>query len=256
MTLSKPSQGADGTARPLRDAWSRRPQRSLVYRAASWMWHRLPASIRATFWRSYWGRRDHTGYQRIRFRGRTFVRGTDRSRSYRQIFPSPPKGKTILDVGSWLGFYPLKALLEGAAYCRAVEKTEGFAARIGETASALRLRGLDAIQADILDYTIDRSFDVVLCLNVLHHLETMERVEQVVDKLFACTHERMCLIIQVPVDLSRPYTYDAEPTNGERWVRISPLYFIERYGANRVHVEPAKTYGGTRYLVVVTKDRP
>ena len=69
-----------------------------------WMrtaWHILPSNIRLLFWKA---RGRCVPYQSIIFGGRVLLHGTDRGGAYRLIFPSPPIGKTVLDVGCHLWF--------------------------------------------------------------------------------------------------------------------------------------------------------
>jgi len=196
------------------------------YRFASYLWHRLvPRSLRQQFWAAYYQiRGEYYGqseYQKIRFRGVTYVDGRDRYRSYRQLFPSAPVGKTLLDAGACYGYYPLMAIHEGARFCRAVERNADSVAKMREVSKALAISTLDIVQADIVDYSTSDCFDIVLCLNVLHHLETIHRVQLVLETLYEATREKMVLIVASPRDLTQPYVYDDVLTEGKRLIRLS-----------------------------------
>ena len=224
---------------------------SVIYKIASRYWRKLPGEMRLSLWKLV----QRGEYQRIRFHGKTFVNGIDRSKSYRQLFPALPIGKSILDAGSKLGYYSLRACQEGAQYCRAVEQDEWCVNKLEEIVAALGLKNLEVVQADILSYAIDKDFDIVLCLNLVHHFETIERVEALLDALYLHARERLALIVLAPDDLHQPVTYDQEPDvmGGKRFLRIPPSYFASKYGQARVHVQQAITYGPNRYAITITK---
>lgn len=113
---------------------------------------------------------EQLGYQKIRLPFDLSTSGTDRKLTCDLIFGNDLRGKTVLDVGSYLGYFCLQALERGAG--RAV----------GWEVSPESVRQARAI-AEMLDspaeyYERDfekgvltnETFDVVLCLNVLHHL--------------------------------------------------------------------------------------
>jgi 2-polyprenyl-3-methyl-5-hydroxy-6-metoxy-1,4-benzoquinol methylase len=53
------------------------------------------------------------------------------------------------------------------------------------------------INADIMTVPLDQTFDVVLCLNLLRHMQTIERVDTLLHKLYALANERLVLISPV-----------------------------------------------------------
>jgi 2-polyprenyl-3-methyl-5-hydroxy-6-metoxy-1,4-benzoquinol methylase len=225
--------------------------------AASWVWHTfVPGVMRERFWKSYFDRSNRGHYQQIRFGGKTFVKGKDRSALYKQLFPVPPKGKSMLDVGSNLGYYSLMAIHEGASYCKAIEMDEWYANECKDVAAELGISNLEVVNADIFDVSLDKeSFDIVICLNLIHHFETIERVEEVLDKLYDTTREVMMLTVIVPDDRSLMYTVDEAPNvDGERLVRISPHYFLNKYGNGQVRIMEANLYFD-RYVITVTKGK-
>lgn len=225
-----------------------------IYKTASRWWRKVPGSIRQPVWNLL-----HTfsgsEYQNIKFRGKTYAQGTDRSKSYRQLFPEPPFGKSILDVGGNLGYYSLMAIEEGAAYCRSLDLNEQNTQKLREIAADLNLDNLDAQQCDIFNYEIERDFDIVLCLNLIHHFDTFERAEKIIDKLYQRAAEKFMLVVLAPDDINTPVSYDREPDvmGGKRFIRISPLYFMEKYGQEKVKVMGAGTYGPNRYAIIIDK---
>lgn len=227
---------------------------SPIYKALSRAWHKVPSTIRLPLWQLY----KSGDYQKIRFRGKTYVNGTDRSRSYRQLFPDPPVGKSILDVGCNLGFYSLMALREGAKYCRAIDGDPVCTDKLCQVAADLGLENIDVVNSNVFEYVVNEDFDLVLCLNVIHHFGSIDRVQAILDMLYQHVREKMMLIVLAPDNLTIPFTRDKEPNEpgGKRFIRISPCYFVDKYGADHVQVMPAVTYGPDRYSIVVTKPKP
>jgi SAM-dependent methyltransferase len=227
---------------------------SRLYKTTSRWWHKVPAGIRQPIWgfiQSFSGQ----GYQRIRFHGKTYVQGIDRSRSYQQLFPEPPAGKSILDVGGDTGYYSLMATQEGAKYCRSLDRNKAETDKLKEVAADLDIHNIDAIQADIFNYEIERDFDIVLALNLIHHFDTIERVEKILDKLYQRALEKFILVVLAPGDTKTLFSIDKEPDvmGGKRFVRISPLFFMKKYGREKVKVTQALTYGPSRYAIFISK---
>lgn len=228
---------------------------SRLYPALASVWHVLvPKSIRDWLWTRY-SRPDE--YQLIRFGGRTFARGRDRTSLYDQIFPTPPVGKSILDVGSNLGYYSIRALTEGASRCTAIEREGRCVKRIQDVAKKLGLKNLQVLQADIFDVSLDEDYDIALCLNVIHHFSTMERVETVLGRLHKHTHQAIILSVASPaVGDERLYFIDDSPNAiGIPLIYISPRYFVDKYGSDHVEVMENNQYPG-RWVIIIRKTCP
>jgi tRNA (mo5U34)-methyltransferase len=111
------------------------------------------------------------------------------------------KGRTVLDVGAWDGYYSFLAEREGAARVVAVDQDPwgGLGSKAGfELArevygSSVEDRALDVL--DISPASVGR-FDVVLMLGVLYHLPNPVLA---LERLFAVTDE--LLVIETAVDL-------------------------------------------------------
>ncbi len=193
-------------------------------------------------------------YQQLRFNGKTYVKGVDRSPLYEQIFRDPPAGKSILDVGSSLGYYSLRAALEGASCCTAIERDRRYAQKTREVAGRLGLDNIEVINADIFDVALKEEFDIVLCLNLLHHFSSIERVEKILDKLYSYARSTIILSVAAPENLNQIYAVDTEPDPeiGVRLIRVSPRFFIDRYSEHEVHVMENIQYSG-RWVVIVHK---
>jgi hypothetical protein len=93
--------------------------------------------------RSYWTQRRHLKYYRevIRLAGKHV-----------------PEGRTLIDVG--------------AGETGVVETLEGFQRRVVLDIQSIRpRRGVEVVTTDFMHYDTDTRFDLVLCLQVLEHLE-------------------------------------------------------------------------------------
>ena len=110
------------------------------------------------------------------------------------------RGKSVLDVGCWDGFYSFEAERRGA---RRVLATDDFIWRAGHQTGFLLAR--EALQSKVEDRNIDvldlspqtvGTFDIVLFLGVLYHMKhpmlALERVASVTDQL---------LVVETVIDL-------------------------------------------------------
>ena len=115
-------------------------------------------------------------YQKIDFGGKTKIEGRDRSPDYEQIFLSPPKDNTILDIGCNLGYYSIRAGLECAKKVVGIDNHQSF---LDEAIKVKNELGLDNVTFECMDFEDypPKNFDIILCLNVLHHLPTPQKVE-------------------------------------------------------------------------------
>ena len=113
---------------------------------------------------------EHVKYQNIDFGEGQGTGGYQRTSMDSLLFGSGLKGLTLLDIGSSLGHFCLEALKNGAAGATGLETSPE---RIRHAREIARLMNLPAeyIEADFEEYVPKpKSYDVVLCLNVLHHL--------------------------------------------------------------------------------------
>ncbi|MQA30635.1 MAG: DUF1698 domain-containing protein [Luteitalea sp.] len=158
----------------------------------------------------------------------------------------PPSlaGKSVLDVGSWDGFYAFECERRGASRVLA---TDSFAWRKGKGGFELARRILDSrvedMDIDVLELGPERvgTFDVVLFLGVLYHMRhpllALERVASVsVDHLILETHIDL-------IDLPRPAMafYPGMELNGDdtNWCGPNPpmvLAMLKTVGFRRAVV--------------------
>jgi SAM-dependent methyltransferase len=110
----------------------------------------------------------HLSYQRVRLPV-GWTEGTDRTSAEQIVFAGGVAGLSILDVGSCIGSFCLKALEMGA---RSATGLELNLERILQAERIARSRNLHPqyFRADIETWDPPELYDVTLCLNVLHHL--------------------------------------------------------------------------------------
>lgn len=95
--------------------------------------------------------------------------GMDRSRSAEIIFRNPVKGKSLLDIGCKYGYFCHEAFGRGAEHITGIEIDENNA-RIATRIAELWGRDISIQCADFMTLDIRETYDVVLFLNVLHHI--------------------------------------------------------------------------------------
>ena len=128
-------------------------------------------------------------YQRFELPFGLTTPGNDRSPTAERIFGGRVEGRTVLDIGSFLGFFCDEALKRGAK--RAVG-WELDANRVRQARTISSILGVEPEfhQVDIEEAPSDEQFDIVLCLNVLHH---MRDPIATLDKLIRMTRETLVL---------------------------------------------------------------
>ena len=97
------------------------------------------------------------------------IAGKKRSRLCDIAFGGSMAGKTVLDVGSYLGGFCIEAMRRGAANAVGIDVDPE---RIRQANVIASIWGFDIeyMVADLDDINFDREFDISLCFNVLHHL--------------------------------------------------------------------------------------
>src|SRR5437867_1202327 len=132
------------------------------------------------------------GYHRINLPFGLQTRGRDRSRTRDLIFRESLTGKSVLDVGSALGYFCFEAEARGAARIIGVElNRERF--RQACLLKDIIGSGVEFLQRDILRQPLDEQFDYVCLLNVIHHLDEPIRA---IHQLAAIARE--LLVIEFP----------------------------------------------------------
>jgi tRNA (mo5U34)-methyltransferase len=105
--------------------------------------------------------------------------GTERKREEACLGKVDLRGKSVLDVGAWDGYYSFAALRRGAARVLATDQYcwsgEGWGSKDGFDYARGRLGAqVEDLEIDVLELSPERiggAFDVVLFLGVLYHLK-------------------------------------------------------------------------------------
>jgi SAM-dependent methyltransferase len=219
-----------------------------------WFIDRLPKSLRSAMRHNFVPDSKHIPYQGIIYRDQVLKPGWDRRRSYRQVFPTAPAGKTILDLGCNAGYYCFMAAGEGAAYCRGVDHKPEHVNLANQLVADHHIPNLEFAVGDIAQYPVERSFDVILCLNVLRHLRSIEEVEAVLDRAYAQANERLVLMVPIVPWPDVLYVYDYTSMTSKRArLRFSARYFQLKFGLPAVSVTRAYTYGDDRICITIRK---
>jgi 2-polyprenyl-3-methyl-5-hydroxy-6-metoxy-1,4-benzoquinol methylase len=111
-----------------------------------------------------------SGYQQITLPSGRIIPGTDRSPVADLIFPAGLAGKSVLDVGCYYGYFLQEAIRRGATRAVGIEADpERF--RIASTLATQWDGKIEIHEGLLEDVQLDEKFDVVVFLNVLHHVK-------------------------------------------------------------------------------------
>jgi 16S rRNA G966 N2-methylase RsmD len=146
-------------------------------------------------------------YQKFVLPGGIETSGFDRSATANAIFDFDVTGKSLLDIGARHGYYCMEAKKRGAGHVVGVEESK----RRCEVARAIQKlfgyadcefiagRFPDVFKGIMPKMRMrDGMFDVVLLLNVVHHLATVERAAAMVLDAARAAADRLILCIQPP----------------------------------------------------------
>jgi SAM-dependent methyltransferase len=108
------------------------------------------------------------GYQKIEIADGVAVTGNDRSYLDSVVFGDGMKDQSILDIGTYHGRFCLEAMKQGASRAVGLDAHEESLIVAKKLARDAGLTP-DYLAADFETWDTEEKFDVVLCLNVLHH---------------------------------------------------------------------------------------
>ena len=110
------------------------------------------------------------------------------------------------------------------------------------------------IYGDVFEYEFCTKFDIGLCLNVLHHLQEIERAEFLIDKLYSITNKMLVFIVPLMQNPSNSYEYDYKMNN--KYIHFSGIFFQKKFGANNVDIKSInpRIYGPNRALFRIQKN--
>jgi SAM-dependent methyltransferase len=131
-------------------------------------------------------------YQRVELPFGLHTEGEDRGQTRDIVLPQSLAGKSVLDVGSAIGYFCFEAEARGATRVVGVELRED---RYQDALLLKEIKGSDAefLRRDVLLDPLTEQFDVVLLLNVIHHLKEPFRALR---QLASITRERF--VIEFP----------------------------------------------------------
>lgn len=113
---------------------------------------------------------EELSYQQIDLGHGLTTTGESRSETFNAIFGHDLRGASVLDVGSYLGKFCLEAKSRGAGRVVGWE-VDSDRIRQARTIAEICKKDVSYEQRDIETVEIgDQQFDLVLCLNLLHHL--------------------------------------------------------------------------------------
>jgi tRNA (mo5U34)-methyltransferase len=131
--------------------------------------------------------------------------GLDRSKEKLEAIglPHDLRGKTVLDIGAWDGFFSFEAERRGASRVLAVDlyswDGQGWNTKAGfELARKVLNSRVEDVESDVLDLSPEKigMFDLVLFLGVLYHVR---HPLLALEKIFSVTGEQ--LILETHVEL-------------------------------------------------------
>lgn len=112
---------------------------------------------------------EFSGYQQITLPSGRVIAGTDRAPAAELVYPADLTGKAVLDVGCYYGFFLHDAIRRGAKRAVGIEADpERF--RIASTLASLWDGKVEIHQGLLEEVELHEEFDVVLLMNVLHHV--------------------------------------------------------------------------------------
>lgn len=110
------------------------------------------------------------GYQRVDLPFGLATPGDDRRLTADRIFPADMTGKSVLDLGCNSGYFCFEALRRGASRVVGVDHSETAIRGARKLADCLGVNA-EFLHRDWNTDPVTETFDYVLCLNVLHHLD-------------------------------------------------------------------------------------
>lgn len=112
---------------------------------------------------------DFADYQKLTLPGGRVIPGVDRLPTANLIYPADLSGKTVLDVGCHHGFFLHDAVRRGASRAVGIEM-DPSRFKIASTLAPLWQGKIEIIEGQLEEVSLDEKFDVVIFLNVLHHV--------------------------------------------------------------------------------------
>ena len=109
-------------------------------------------------------------YQRIDLPYGIQTPGDGRTEAINIVHNELKRGQTVLDIGSFLGLFCITSLQQGASKVTGLELNRERLRQAKQIADFLQLKP-NYLRLDVEEYPRLDKHDIVLCLNVLHHLK-------------------------------------------------------------------------------------
>ena len=172
-------------------------------------------------------REERFGYHRVNLPFGLHTRGRDRSQTRDLVFPESLAGKSVLDVGSALGYFCFEAEAKGAARVLGVELDRE---RFRQACLLKEVIGseVEFQQRDIVERPLEEQFDYVCLLNVIHHLDEPIRV---IHQLAAVVREK--LIIEFPTMEDAKFRKTAQIRFPKRYNRLPLIGVSSKKGTSK-----------------------
>lgn len=132
------------------------------------------------------------GYQAIDLPYGLKTPGMDRSKTANVIFKRSIEGKSILDIGCKYGYFCHEAFARGASLVKGIEISDENS-KIANEIIKLWGRDIDIINEDFSNVGSMQKFDIILLLNVLHHVNSPTAVMQKISE-----HTKELAIVEFP----------------------------------------------------------
>ena len=172
-------------------------------------------------------REERFGYHRVNLPYGLHTRGRDRSQTRDLIFPGSLAGKSVLDIGSALGYFCFEAEAKGATRVLGLELDPE---RFRQACLLRQIIGsqVEFEQRDILEHPPTEQFDYVCFLNVIHHLdEPMTAIHQL------ATIAREMLIIEFPTMADAKFRKTARIRFPGRYNRLPVIGVSSKKGTSK-----------------------
>lgn len=112
--------------------------------------------------------RERLSYQKIELPFGLSTPGSDRPEMCDRIF-GDVAGKSVLDIGSYLGYFCQEAMRRGASSAHGLE-ADPEKVRQSNALAQMNALAPTFSAGDVETFDLEQRYDVVLCLNVMHHL--------------------------------------------------------------------------------------
>jgi len=185
-------------------------------------------------------------YQKIKFGDKTYLDGTDRMEEYNLMFPNPPINKIILDIGCNVGYYCMKASQEGAEYCIGIDNFEKGINTGKEIVKDISLNTVNLIHQNIFDFTSALLFDIVLCINFLHNINTIQNVRDLLRRINEWCKEKTFITI---IPSNRDWEYFRN-SNGHQKIKLSENFIKNYFPKSTFEVHDSKVTEGRKIVEI------